>query len=70
MNLFISQEQKIDDSKEEKSKDTLLHRLFTFTIPFSIVFPITAVHRINPLDTDSHIEGIPCQKMDYIFFIY
>lgn len=62
MNLFISLERKIDDSKEVKSKDTLLHHFFTFTVPFSIVFPITAAHRINSLDTDGHIEEYLTKK--------
>lgn len=70
MNLFISEERKIDDSKEEKSKDTLLHHLFTFTIPFSIVFPIIAVHRINSLDTDTHIEEYLAKKWVTFFKIY
>lgn len=71
MNLFISEERKIDDSKEEKSKDTLLHHLFTFTIPFSIIFPIIAVHRINSLDTDTHIEEYLAKKwVTFFFFIY
>lgn len=67
MNLFISQERKIDDSEEEKSKDTLLH-LFTFTVPFSIVFPIIAVHRINSSDTDTHIEEYLAKKWVTFFF--
>lgn len=71
MNLLTSQEWKIDDSKEEKSKDTLLHHLFTFTIPFSITFPITAVHRINSLDNDSHIEEYLAKKwVTFLLFIY
>lgn len=69
MNLFISQERKIDDSKEEKSKDTPLHHLFTFTIPFSNVFLITAVHRINSLDTDTHIDEYLAKKWATIFLI-
>lgn len=70
MNLFISLERKIDDSKKEKSKDNLLHHLFTFTIPFSIVFPITAVHRINSLDTDSHIEKYLAKKWVTFCFLF
>lgn len=68
MNLLISQEQKIDDSKEEKIKDILLHHLFTFTIPFSIIFPSTTVHRINSLDPDTHFEEYLAKKWIRFFF--